>query len=186
MKSIKYLYISLIALFSLVLLVGFTYNSNGSYQMAFLTYPDSLHNGNGRGMMGNGMMNRGMMNGGMMGQSNNKNIIKDKNGNWIAPASANKIKNPLKDIAKASKEGKGIFNSQCFTCHGTDGKGDGPAAMSLNPKPANLTSKPVQQQTDGAIFWKLTNGNSPMPPFKYSLSENQRWELVDYIRQLSK
>ena len=197
MKQIKYLSLGLIPLLAIILFFGFTSNNYSSYNLSFLPQPDSLHNQNGGRMMGNGMMNggmmgrgmmgsRGMMGQGMVGQSASKNIIKNKNGNWIAPASANKLKNPLNDIAKARREGKSIFNTQCFTCHGTNGKGDGPAAMSLNPKPANLTSNKIQKQSDGAIFWKITNGNSPMPSFKYALSENQRWELVDYIRQLGK
>jgi len=189
MKRIKNVYIILGFILSLLLLFGFTFNSNGIMGSMMFAYQDSTsHNGNymGRGRMNGGMMmGRGMM-GGMMGQTNSKNIKTDKNGNWIAPSSANKLTNPLNDIAKASREGKSIFNAQCFTCHGTDGKGDGPAAVSLHPKPANLTSNRVQQQSDGAIYWKITNGNSPMPSFKNALSANQRWELVDYIRQLAK
>ncbi len=199
MKRIKNVYIILGFILSLLLLFGFTFSSNGIMGSMMFAYQDSTsHNGNymgrgrmnggmmmGRGMMGRGMMGRGMM-GGMMGQTNSKNIKTDKNGNWIAPSSANKLTNPLNDIAKASREGKSIFNAQCFTCHGTDGKGDGPVAVSLHPKPANLTSNRVQQQSDGAIYWEITNGNSPMPSFKNALSANQRWELVDYIRQLAK
>ncbi len=186
MKNLKYMYISLVLVVMLV--YGFTVNNN-SYLINsnFAIQDSSYNNGNmmGRGMMNGGMMGGGMMRG-MMGQTNSKNIKTDKNGNWIAPSSANKLTNPLNDIAKASREGKSIFNAQCFTCHGTDGKGDGPAAMSLHPKPANLASNQIQQQSDGAIYWKITNGNSPMPSFKNALSKDQRWELVDYIRQLAK
>ena len=137
------------------------------------------------GMMGNGMMG-GMMGNGMMMRNNSavKNKT-DANGNWIAPSSAKDLVNPtLKDIEAASRKGKQIFDSQCFTCHGFDGKGDGPAAVSINPKPADLTSNRIQNQKDGEIFWKITNGNPPMPSFKSGLSSKQRWETVDFIRQL--
>jgi len=190
MKRIKNVYIILGSVFAILLLFGFTFN-NG-YIMNNMMYPfrDSTSNNSnymGRGMMNGGMMmGRGMMNGGMMmGQTSSKNIKTDKNGNWIAPSSADNLKNPLKEISEASAKGKNLFNAQCFTCHGTDGKGDGPAAVSLKPKPANLTSARIQNQSDGAIFWKITNGYSPMPSFS-GLSKNQRWELVDYIRQLGK
>ena len=189
MKNLKYIYISLVSVLAVMLMYGFTVNNNSFLINSNYAVQDSSYN-NGN-MMGRGMMNRGMMMGrgmmgGMMRQTNSKNIKTDKNGNWIAPSSANKLTNPLNDIAKASREGKSIFNAQCFTCHGTDGKGDGPVAVSLHPKPANLTSDRVQQQSDGAIYWKITNGNSPMPSFKNALSAKQRWELVDYIRQLAK
>lgn len=147
---------------------------------------------NGGGMMNNGtmgrnrgnMMNNGMMNRrGMMGQQNSS-INNSGNGTWKAPSFADNVTNPFKSNADVSRLGKNIFNNQCATCHGISGKGNGPAAFSLNPKPANLTSSVVQKQSDGAIFWKISNGNSPMPTFKYSLSEQQRWGLVNYIREL--
>ena len=105
-------------------------------------------------------------------------------GKWIAPSWTDTLKNPLAKIVKATKEGKSIFNSQCYVCHGTYGKGDGIAAPTLNPKPADLTSPEVQKQSDGAIFWKITTGNSPMASYKSTYSENQRWGLVNYIREL--
>jgi len=80
--------------------------------------------------------------------------------------------------------GENIFNNRCETCHGLSGKGNGLFAFGLNPKPANLTSIIVQKQSDGAIFWKISNGNAPMPAFKYSLSKQQRWGVVNYIREL--
>ena len=64
------------------------------------------------------------------------------------------------------------------------GKGDGPAAAALPPpKPANWTSAAVQKETDGEIFWKMSNGRGAMPPWKH-LPEKDRWELVNYIRTL--
>ena len=196
MKRIKYAYIIWSAVIPFILFSAFTLNKGLNYNNKIYAPQDSsggYHGGymTGRGMMGRGMMGGGMMGGYMMGRGymygrNGEGNNTDKNGNWVAPLSANKLTNPLKDIARASREGENIFDSQCFTCHGTDGKGDGPAAVSLHPKPADLTSARVQNQSDGAIFWKITNGNTPMPSFKYALTENQRWDLVDYIRELEK
>lgn len=101
---------------------------------------------------------------------------------WKAPASANKITNPLKDDVAAAKNGKKIYAQLCAVCHGLKGKGDGIAAASLNPKPANFNNAEIQKQTDGAIFWKITNGRTPMASYKESLGETQRWQLVNYIR----
>jgi mono/diheme cytochrome c family protein len=105
---------------------------------------------------------------------------------WVAPKSADNLKNPLAGKLEAAKDGKNIFQTYCVTCHGDKGKGNGPSAAGLNPKPADLTLKRVQKQSDGALFWKITTGKPPMVSWKYTLSNKQRWELVDYIRQLAK
>lgn len=105
---------------------------------------------------------------------------------WVAPKSTDAIENPLKGNSDAIKKGKKLFTSMCVICHGSKGKGDGVAGAALNPKPANFTSKTVQAQTDGALFWKLTNGNPPMASYKDLLTETQRWQLVEYIRTFKK
>jgi mono/diheme cytochrome c family protein/Spy/CpxP family protein refolding chaperone len=162
---------------------------------------NGMMNKNGGNMMNNnGMMNRnrgnmmnrrGMMKNGMnsgtgiMGQQNSS-INNSSNETWKAPSFADNITNPFKNNSDVNRLGENIFSNQCATCHGISGKGNGPASFSLNPKPANLTSSVVQKQSDGAIFWKISNGNSPMPAFKYSLTKQQRWGLVNYIRELGK
>ncbi len=105
---------------------------------------------------------------------------------WKAPKSADSMKNPLAKNLNAAKDGKNLFQTYCVTCHGDKGGGNGPSAAGLNPKPANLTLKRIQKQSDGALFWKITTGKPPMLSWKYTLSKKQRWELVDYIRELAK
>jgi mono/diheme cytochrome c family protein len=105
---------------------------------------------------------------------------------WVAPKEANQITNPLLGNNDAIKAGKKLFNQQCAVCHGDSGKGDGVAGLALNPKPASFVSEKVQNETDGAIFWKLTNGRPPMAAYKDLLTEEQRWQLVNYIRSFSK
>ncbi len=105
-------------------------------------------------------------------------------GDWTAPEEANNLKNPLTDEA-AIEEGKTTYSQLCVICHGAKGKGDGIAGMNLNPRPGNLSSPKIQDQTDGAIFWKLTEGRTPMAAYKDLLSEEKRWQLVTYIRQLA-
>lgn len=103
---------------------------------------------------------------------------------WVAPVSANNINNPLKGNAVATKAGKKTFMQLCSICHGVSGRGDGQAGMALNPRPANFTSAKVQSQSDGVLFWKMTNGRVPMAAYKDILTEEQRWQLVNYIRTL--
>ena len=101
-------------------------------------------------------------------------------GPWVAPADAKAVKNPVKGIGNAKK----AVETNCVSCHGPGGKGDGPAAAALPPpKPANWTSDAVQKHSDGEIFWKISNGRGAMPPWKH-LPENERWEIVNYIRTL--
>ncbi len=107
-------------------------------------------------------------------------------GDWIAPKSADNIKNPLAGDANAAKAGKKLYNQMCAVCHGSKGKGDGMAGVNLKPRPSNLASNKVQSQTDGAIFWKISEGRAPMASYKKAFTETQRWQLVNYIRQLAK
>jgi len=105
---------------------------------------------------------------------------------WKAPASAKAIKNPVstKKQKASAKKGALIFNKFCVACHGSKGFGDGLGGKNLNPKPANLTSLRVQNQEDGEIYWKITNGRGPMIKWGPIIKENNRWDLVNYIRTL--
>lgn len=103
---------------------------------------------------------------------------------WFVPKEADAVVNPLKGNPQATKAGAAIFAQQCVICHGEKGKGDGLAASGLDPKPANLTSEKVQNMTDGAMFWKISNGRAPMPSFKAILNDQQRWQAVNYLREL--
>jgi mono/diheme cytochrome c family protein len=51
-------------------------------------------------------------------------------------------------------------------------------------RPANYTTKAIAAESDGALFWKLSEGRGAMVPFKSTYSEKQRWELISYIRTL--
>ena len=107
---------------------------------------------------------------------------------WKAPADAKNVKNQRADkkndkaaMANAQK----LVETNCQTCHGASGKGDGPAAAALQPKPADWTSAKIAKETDGELFWKISNGRGPMPPWKH-LPDQERWEIVNYIRTLQK
>lgn len=103
---------------------------------------------------------------------------------WLAPESSKSIINPYSENQIATQKGAQLFSKLCWTCHGKTGKGDGPAGKSLKPKPKNFALEKVQSQTDGEIFWKLSNGKGMMIPYKHSLSEDQRWQLINFIRTL--
>jgi mono/diheme cytochrome c family protein len=105
-------------------------------------------------------------------------------GEWKAPPEAKQLKNP----EKGTELGKKAVETNCVPCHGPNGKGDGVAAATLNPKPADWTSAKVKKETDGELFWKISNGRggtSPMVAWKH-LPEKERWQVVNYIRELQK
>ena len=106
---------------------------------------------------------------------------------WLAPPEADKLKNPFTGDIKSTEKGKVLYGIYCTPCHGEKGKGDGSASLSIKTKPADHTSPKIQKQSDGAIYWKLTEGRSSleMVSYKYALSDNERWYLVNYIRTLT-
>jgi mono/diheme cytochrome c family protein len=97
---------------------------------------------------------------------------------WSAPSEADRVPNPLANRTDTAAGGKKVFQQRCSVCHGIDGSG--------NKRGPNLTSGPVQRQTDGALFWKISSGNSRtgMPGFSFLLRA-QRWQLVQYVRTLA-
>jgi len=102
---------------------------------------------------------------------------------WLAPAAEKGKKSPLAADKKTVEQGEKVAKINCVSCHGAKGKGDGAAAVALNPKPADWTSKRVQDETDGEIFWKISTGRGAMPSWRH-LPENDRWAVVAYIRSL--
>ena len=104
---------------------------------------------------------------------------------WQAPKSSKDIENPYVGNKIAAQKGQALYSKLCWTCHGKNGKGDGPAAASLKPKPKDFSSADLQEQTDGELFWKLSNGKGMMMPYKHSLNEEKRWQIINYIRTLS-
>jgi mono/diheme cytochrome c family protein len=104
-------------------------------------------------------------------------------GPWVAPERASHRANPLPPMPDALQRGHNLFHRDCEPCHGKAGHGDGMLAASLVPRPADLASKQVQSQSDGAFFWKMTEGRGVMP--KATLVENEKWAVINYLRTLA-
>lgn len=108
-----------------------------------------------------------------------QNVSYQPDPDWKAPADAESRVNPLVKKPAAAAGGKKIFLRECVECHGEDGSGV------LKKHAADLQRPVVQEQKDGVLFWKITNGNADrgMPSFS-KLPEMQRWQLVLHIRML--
>lgn len=105
---------------------------------------------------------------------------------WSAPAQARQMPNPVEATPQTIAAGMNIYMDRCQNCHGEHGNGKGPRADKLSLQPSDFTdAEAMRRQTDGELFWKISEGHRPMPSFKKKLSEEQRWQLVDYIRTFS-
>lgn len=104
---------------------------------------------------------------------------------WKAPAAASEKKNPIPADENSVAKGKTIYAQSCLVCHGALGKGDGPAAQAFAKSPGDLSKPAMWEQTDGALFWKITVGRPPMPAFEQNLNEDQRWQVVNFLRTLA-
>jgi mono/diheme cytochrome c family protein len=105
---------------------------------------------------------------------------------WIAPDNAREVKNPVSATPDNLAAARQTYQDNCMPCHGEKGKGDGPDAKIINFKSANFTDpKWWSHETDGSLFWKMSEGRNSMPSWKEVLSETERWQLVNYMRKLS-
>ena len=105
---------------------------------------------------------------------------------WKAPPTAANRPNPIPASANTIALGQKLYTANCFTCHGENGKGDRPGAAALEKRPADLGACiKSNNETDGSLFWKISEGRSPMVSWQGALSETQRWELVNYIKTLA-
>lgn len=99
------------------------------------------------------------------------------------PKEAKERKNPLPHEEAVIKKGKDLYTNLCLTCHGLSGKGDGPAAASLGHRPPDLI-RVLAGQTDGALLWKIGKGGGAMPSYEKTLTEEERWQMIHYLRTL--
>ena len=105
---------------------------------------------------------------------------------WVAPPEADNITNPQTVDEYTLEDGKDIYTTNCMSCHGEKGDADTPVAAALDPKPKNFSEPSFLNQSDGAIYWKVTTGRGLMVSFKEVLSEEEIWSTIVYIKSLAK
>jgi mono/diheme cytochrome c family protein len=103
-------------------------------------------------------------------------------GVWKAPVDAAQRPAPFAASPKVLAAGRTLYLDRCADCHGKNGKGHGPGAADLEKAPTNFTEHKHLQQTDGELYWKITEGRRPMPSYRKKLSDEERWQLVFFIR----
>ncbi len=103
------------------------------------------------------------------------------------PASWTGRKNPLPDDASTRERGRRLFEASCAVCHGVGADGRGPASRGLDPPPADLhDGGRLARHGDAFLFWRISVGRSgtAMPAFEGSLTEEERWAILRYLRSL--
>jgi mono/diheme cytochrome c family protein len=95
-------------------------------------------------------------------------------------------RSPVAYTTASIGRGARLYAENCTQCHGVRGKGDGPAATGLKMPPADLTAAHVLDHSEGDVFWWLSEGipESGMPGFAERLSEDERWDLINWVRTL--
>ncbi|HVN53347.1 MAG TPA: c-type cytochrome [Anaerolineaceae bacterium] len=99
---------------------------------------------------------------------------------WDVLAYVYSLSSPAGQIA----QGEEIYTQQCASCHGDQGKGDGPKATSLSTRPFDLTDQAKLSEVSlQSLYDVVTNGaQQVMPAFKGKLSDDQRWAVTSYLR----
>lgn len=106
---------------------------------------------------------------------------------WPVPDNFKNMKNPIASNAESISEGKTLYGTHCKSCHGAKGKGDGTKAATLKTEAGDFSKADFQLQTDGALFYKTSEGRDDMPNFKKKIPDSdERWSMVNYIRTLKK
>ena len=107
-------------------------------------------------------------------------------GPWIVPEAAKLVANPLKPSQANLPEARRLYLDKCAECHGDTGKGDGSQARMYEPQPTDFTdAQHMNTISDGELFYKITEGHRPMPGFKKRFTDEQRWNLVLFLRSFA-
>jgi copper transport protein len=96
------------------------------------------------------------------------------------------LRNPIPRSLESIARGRQLFEKNCAVCHGAEGRGDGAAAAALPQRPDDLSRiAPPPIFPDGVVAYRIVNGVKMMPAYKSMLSENEIWDLLNFIRSLS-
>lgn len=104
----------------------------------------------------------------------------------FVPITEQFLQNPVPNTPENIQAGRAVFQQSCALCHGPQGRGDGVAALAMNPRPVNLQLH-VPQHPDGFLHYWISDGvaGTQMPAWKGQLSETQIWQVIRYLRELA-
>lgn len=99
---------------------------------------------------------------------------------WPVPGEYQNLQNPVVLNNQNVRAGRDIWERNCKSCHGDPGKFN---ALALVPPPPDATSEAMQDHADGELFYKITFGRGAMPQFETTLSMDERWKVITFIRR---
>ena len=155
--------------------------------------------------VGDWNMERPMRNSMMKNWMNNPKMSKSQKRGWMGcqmsmvrhhyymqnglPSKYAGLSNPLKASDKAISMGKKVYKNNCMVCQGKNGLGNGEAAKDLNPSPTNIARfAKMPMANDSYLFWTVSEGGerleTAMPSFKDSLSKDEIWSVIHYLRNM--
>lgn len=105
---------------------------------------------------------------------------------WEVPANFKSMKNPVAKGDASNKAGMALYTKNCASCHGKTGLGDGVKARALKEFPGDFSIVAFQNQTDGEHFYKTKLGRGEMPKYEGKLSDEDIWNLVNFMRTFKK
>jgi mono/diheme cytochrome c family protein len=97
---------------------------------------------------------------------------------WPVPEDKSGVANPSPYNLENVKAGKDLYTRNCLSCHGDPGKNN---PLALDPLPVDIATERMQSNSDGDLFYKISTGRGLMPPFSASISEDDRWKLINFI-----
>jgi mono/diheme cytochrome c family protein len=106
---------------------------------------------------------------------------------WAVPEKNAKMVNPIKSSSASISAGKALWMQHCASCHGKTGLGDGNKAAQLKTQPGDFSKATTQSQSDGSLFYKISEGRDDMPSFKKKIPDQEDiWNVVVFLRTLKK
>ena len=110
-------------------------------------------------------------------------VKSDLQESWEVPEEYQNMKNPYIDSEDEDRIGKTIYAKNCKFCHGSKGKGDGNQSKLLQTPVADFTSEAFKSQSDGSIYYKLSEGRNEMPGFQSIITDDEDfWMVINYIK----
>jgi len=95
------------------------------------------------------------------------------------------LADPVSVSTTSLARGQALFAARCAPCHGPEGHGGGPVSKFFPPAP-DLAYVKVRERTDGFIWGTISYGGKAMPPGGEGLTSEDRWHLVQWVREIQR